>query len=346
MQRAKRDILKTGFKDVVMTTTAQAPGKTELEELIKSVAPVIYFHPDEQCFPVAVEWYLNRTWLVNDATRSRIPANPVNLPQGKTDSSTFYLDPKEGISMLKNQPLKAYVHAKPYSTTFTDLQYWFFYAYAGGATALVKWLIDEIKGHEGKINLKPLGSCNGTWGKITLRINNATREIEQVHLPQVRGDVWLPAKQFQKRGNQIMVYASKNNALFYSEAGVSQTEKLKFNLFSSCLEFCFQDETIKGTALDFSGSCELVSADYLGEDKPAEPLWLNFQHNWGTPHPEYLTFSSIKRIILSTFGKTLEFLLSRDILDELVNYLLSNFTEECRRKSLGPKARQCWEGEE
>ena len=48
---------------------------------------------------------------------------------------------------------------------------------------------------------------------------------------------------------------------------------------------------------------------------------------------------------MSTFGKNLEFLLSKDIFYELVNHLTQYFSEQCGR-SLAPKARSCWEQEE
>jgi hypothetical protein len=340
-----------GFKYLSVFQSAvnsPAPKREELEELIKKYAPVISFHQDEACMPVNVAWYLQRAWLVNAYTKTRVPASLENLPQGANNAHKYYLEPKEGISLLGGNdqiPARAYVHAKIYNKSYTDLQYWFFFAQTGNACASVKWMIDDIKGHEGKINLNPLGRTNGNWEKITVRLNNKTQEAEQVFFPQSGEGKWVQAEDLQRVGSQIKVFASKNGFAFYPGPGNKHSEKLKFNLYSSKLEFCFLDEAAQGKELDFSRSCELVSAGYLSENRVEEPLWLNFYNNWGAPKPDYLMVSSVKRIVLSTFGKTLEFLLSRDILDQLVNYLVSYFSNECRYKSLTPKAVKCWYGE-
>jgi hypothetical protein len=92
--------------------------------------------------------------------------------------------------------------------------------------------------------------------------------------------------------------------------------------------------------------CELIAATYKGESFMQEPLWLEFLQHWGAPEPDYLTHSTIKRIVLSTFGKTLEFLLSRNILDDLVQYLLLHFTKQAVQRTLAPKSRKCWMGDE
>jgi|GEM_PF-2547536 len=349
MNPPKRDTGKTGFKELVVPDTETypaAPGREELELLVKQFAPLLVFHAEEQYFPSSVEWYLQKTWLVNSVSRNRVPADLAQPPAGLEKGRVYYLEPKEGANLLRQEDriAKTYVHAKAHGT-YTDLQYWFFFAQTGSASAGVKWLIDEIKGHEGKIDLSPLGKCNGAWERITVRINNATHKADKIYFPQGGEGAWVLAEKVQKKGNQPLVYVSKNECSFYPEPGLKQAEKHKFNLFSSRLEFCFQAETMKGTEFDFSDSCELISANYLEEDKPEEPSWLNFYNNWGNPNPEYLTVSAIKRMVLSTFGKTLEFLLSRDILDELVKYLLSCFTDQSGFRSMAPKAKKCWEEE-
>jgi hypothetical protein len=339
---------RNNVKEVLLKETPEGvcPTKEELEVLIKKYAPVIYFQEGDDCMPVTVEWYLQRAWLVNGLSRARVPATINNLPSGTENAGTYYLEPKEGTSMAKSpdeEHAKAYVHVQAINTTHTDLQYWFFYGQTGPASALVKWLIDEIKGHEGKINLNPLGKTNGAWERIAVRINNATLVAEEVFFAHGKSGQWMPFGKLQTQGTQPIVYAARGSCAFYPQPGVVCSEKLKFDLFSSRLEFCLLQETAPGFAINFSDSCELISAEHLGENKPTEPEWLKFQGHWGHPNPEYLTVSSIKRIVLSTFGKTLEFLLSRNILDELVNYLLSHFAYECRNRLLTPRFKDSWE---
>lgn len=352
MELSNKNTGYISFKEYCFLESAadiKAPDRKQLEELIKKFAPFVSFNSEEGCMPVSVEWYLQKAWLVNGGTSSRIPATLTNLPVGANNANKYYLEPKEGATLLQGGekvPFKTYVHAKVHNKTHTDLQYWFFFASTGAVSATIKWLIDDIKGHEGKINLNPLGKSSANWEKITIRVNNTTLEAEQVFFSQCGEGLWLPYSRLQHNNGRIKIYASKNGSAFYPDEGVKHSEKLRFNLFSSRLEFCFRDETGGDKLVDFAESCELISADYLGEHKPQEPLWLNFYNNWCNSKPEHLTASSVKRIVLSTFGKTLEFLLSRDILDQLVNYLLSYFTNECRYKSLTPKAVKCWHKED
>ena len=316
-----------------------------LEQLIKKFAPIVYFHEDGFT-PMAVEEYLQKSCLVNGPAKSRVPATPAAMAALSWSNSGFYLEPKEGGGLPgAKAAIKTYVHVKEVDNTHTDLQYWFFYAQTAKVSATLKWLIDgTIKGYEGMLDLDPLGVLNGCWQRITVRIHNATQEAEQVYFSGISS--WLGIGQLQRRGSQVLAYASKSKGSFYPAAESYLNEKVKFNLYSSQLEFCLQQETGSGKELDFSVACELISAGHLGGDKPAEPLWLNFRGHWGPPSPDYLAVPLVKRLVLSTFGKPLEFLLSGDILGELVNYLRQHFSKECHHASLGPRERACWEGGE
>jgi hypothetical protein len=351
MEPPKQHSTKAGLRSQSLLEahlTLVASPVPALEQLIKKFAPVICSHPEAAFKPVAVEEYLQKAWLVSDTAKSRLPATPPALASLSRNDSHFYLEPGEGVSLSGESPMiKAYVHAKAAGDAYTDLQYWLFYAQMGSASAMLKWLIDgTIKGHEGKLDLNPLGLFNGSWERITVRVNNATRAAEQVYFPQSGAGAWLSIDQVHKRGSQVVAYASKNGRSFYPTAENYSGEKVRFNLYSSQLEFCLQQETGNGDELDLSGICELISAEYLGEHQPAEPLWLNFPGHWGNPDPGCLSVPLVKRMVLSTFGKPLEFLLSGHVLGELVNYLRVHFSKEYQEISLSPRARPCWAGDE
>ncbi|HOZ86723.1 MAG TPA: Vps62-related protein [Bacteroidia bacterium] len=350
MNTSKMDFTDPGYNQrEVMAGLKPAlpmPQLKDLELMIKRFAPVISFCSEDELIPVNAEFYLQKSWLVNSVSKNKITAGLTGFPGLSENGNPYYLEPLENIT-LRQLPAKTYVHAKPYKEIYTDLQYWFLYNGRNSATASVKWLIDEtIKGYEGTVNLDPLGKLCGAWERITVRVNNDTGEAEQVYFPQHGKGVWRPIGQVQRRGTQVLVYAAKGSGTFFPDAGMNTPEKVRFNLYSSQLDFCIRHETGNAAEINFSKSCELISADYLRENKPGEPFWLNFRQHWGNPNPDHLSVSVIKRLVPVMFGKSLEFLLSKDLLDELVTYLLLYFTQEAKTASLAPKSRKCWQGEE
>ena len=351
MQPLNMELPKRNFGDTIFigqTVTAnperlnKAPDLDELEILAKKFAPVINFHNNAEVLPVNAENYFRSSWLVNGDDKSKVPAGNTGFPGHTEQGPCFYLEPNDANKAVHQSP-RAYVHARAHNGTHTDLQYWFLYAQTGFATAGVKWLIDEtIKGFDGKIHLDPLGKFNGTWEWITIRINNQSREAEQVYFPQRGNGKWYPVNQVTRKGSQVMVFASRDNGSFFPTTIFNSTENTRFNLYSSQLDFCIHHEIGKGLEIDFAGSSELISADYLRQNKPSEPFWLNFRHHWGNPNPDYLSVAVVKRMVPAMFGKSLDFLLSRDLLDEVVNYLILYFREQGSMASLAPKSRNCW----
>lgn len=320
----------------------------ELESLIEKFAPVICLHPEAACLPAAVDDYLHTAMLVNVIDKTAVPVTPFVLSGISQEFHNYYLEPGDDVSVQDpGQSKKTYVRVKAYGAAHTDLQYWFFYPETGSAVAGVRWLVDgTIKGYEGKLDLDPVGRFNGSWERIVVRINNATLEAEQVFFSHDAGGSWAHISKVQRRGSQVVAYASRQSGAFYPAAGVYDTRKVKLNLYSSHLEFCIQQETGHGRELDFSEACQLVSTEYPGEHRPEEPFWLSFPGCWGDPVPEYLNVPAIKQLVRASFGQPLEFLLSGDVLGELVNYLLIYFSEGCRSKSLGPAANTCCKEEE
>lgn len=351
MDPLKRHIGQTAFHAqnlVVTSDDATHVDLRELKQLVKKFAPIICFHPAEEFMPVSVDWYLQKVSLVNSQKKTRIPAYDHLLTETRGNAGKYYLEPESGVSMFGSESqIKAYVHAKARNAVYIDLQYWFLFAETDRGGAQLKWLIDGIiKGYEGKIDLDPLGRINGVWERITVRINKISGEAEEVFFPQSDKGTWVPFDKVQKKGRQVVAYLSADNCTFYPGVGTFLSEEASFDLYSSRLDFSIQHESGKGREVNFSPFCELVSANYLEENKPVEPFWLNFKYNWGNPDPDYLNVSSLKRLVPTMFDKSVEFLVSKDLLNNLVNHLLVHFREECRHKSFPPKFRPCWFGEE
>lgn len=93
---------------------------------------------------------------------------------------------------------------------------------------------------------------------------------------------------------------------------------------------------------------QLVSAEFLPkEDRPIEPVWLNFLNRWGKSDEAHLTAAAIRGIIKSAFGpivgKILEY---GTILEPLVEVVLTHFVKENQNGPTGPKAKEEWLGVE
>ena len=350
MRLTKRNITQADFNGQNIDVIDKSPisGVADLKPLIKKFAPVICFHPDEEFMPVSVEWYLKKTVLVDahGKTKRTDTANAITDTVGR--DGKYFLEPDDGVSMFgSNTPVKVYVHVKKINDIYTDLQYWFLFAETASSTAHLKWLIDgTIKGYEGSVDLDPLGRFNGIWERVTIRVNNFTGFAEQVFFPQSYKGVWIPIEEVERRGDRILVYLSKDNCSFYPKAGYHCSDKISFDLYSSQLDFCIAHESAKGNEVDFSDACEVVSAPFPECSKPLEPFWLDFKHPWGNPLPDYLSVSSMKRLVPGMFDKSNDFLCSKELVDGLAHHLAIHFTGEGRYKSLSPKFRKCWFGPE
>src|SRR4051812_15005040 len=88
-------------QEIAAVTTA--PDLQDLEQLIRQFAPVICFHPGETIFPVAVEWYLQKVWLINGTTKDKLPAISNKLA-GRMQDDTHYFEPKNGAPLLSEKP--------------------------------------------------------------------------------------------------------------------------------------------------------------------------------------------------------------------------------------------------
>lgn len=324
---------------------AHKPSLEELKEMIRNFAPILCFQNETAALPGNVEWYLQKSWLVNDTAASRTAAWN-NLTYFE-DGARYYLQLKEGVTRESYKIVpRAYVRAKNHDNTHTDLQYWFFYPFNDPATAKVKWMIDGITGYEGKVNLDPLGTAQGTWDHITVRINDATRVAETYFFPQREKGSWMNIYEVKRVKDQVLVYVSNNTGSLYPDKSPRQSRKITFDLHSSELEFFQEHEMGEVRSCDFSLFSNLVSVSYLPDYSPSEYSWLSYNHYWSNPRPEYLNLPNLKRILHNGFGKRFEFLLSRVIVNELGNKLLQQSFEDHTQKSLSPRFNKCWEGEE
>jgi Vacuolar protein sorting-associated protein 62 len=133
------------------------------------------------------------------------------------------------------------------------------------------------------------GEHTGDWENVVLRVNNSSKALTAVYLSQHNSGEWVTdLNSFTRQNGRIVVYASRNGHASYKGTGSNPTEEknlaapwpfsgdiFDFYLINDCAD--------GGLSLDCAAHYRLVSADYLGAEKPDEPRWLNYPYRWG-PH--------------------------------------------------------------
>lgn len=320
-----------------------SPDLKSLENLVKSVSPLFYYHSEEKNKISSPEIYLKKTNLVNAETNKKIKAAPFNLPQDIKEGQNYFLELEAPESITwRAEDSKTYVQARTFNQDYLDLQYWFFFANRGPASANIKWLIDDIVAHNGRAGLKSAGSYEGDWKQLVLRVNTNSMQVEQLYFPDYKAGTWLPFAELQKNEERAVIYISRDSHNFFPDAGNYNSEPLKFNLYTSTLEFSLKHETNKGEVFDAAKAFELISAPWLDTNTLPEPAWLNMPVAWGKVNPAAFTRDEMKTLVKSSFGTALEFLLSKMVLEDIVDYLLNYFVIENKKGTTGPKFRTSW----
>ncbi|KZV45243.1 hypothetical protein F511_10020 [Dorcoceras hygrometricum] len=283
---------------------SSTPNLSQVEELFKTYAPYIYFHPDEIYLPSSVNWYFsNGALLYTKGEESKpVPIDPdgSNLPQGGSNDGAYWLDlpideqAKERVKKGDLQTAEAYIHIKPVlGATFTDIQVWLFYPFNGHATAKI--------GFFRKISLGKIGEHVGDWEHLTLRISNFDGALHQVYFSEHSGGRWVDssALEFQS-GNKFVGYSSLNGHASYSSAGLFLQGSGNIGL---------RNEAAKsGMVMDTGSRFSVVSA----AEEVAEPPWLNYAREWG-PKLNYDFGKELRKVEKLLPGKKLHLLPSVDL---------------------------------
>ncbi|MEI6019489.1 MAG: Vps62-related protein [Bacteroidota bacterium] len=319
-----------------------------LQQLANKCAPILHFHSDEEHKIVSVEWYLKKILLRADKKQSLNRFNLLNAPF--STNNNYHLK-QFATGFLKNSKAhgakpKCYVNIKDVDLCSIDIQYWFLFSGKSGSTANIKWLLEGITGHMGKLNLDPIGCQGGHWERITVRVSKDNFLPTQVFLPNSKGGEWHAFDKMEKEALQPLVFVSKNNHFLYASKGLKLIEFLKFRVFSSALEFSLFDECAEGQQLNLNASIEIISSDFIDKSKGIAPDWLFYQGNWGNPNPNYLNVSKIHDIIKEAFGSNFSFLLGSSVLEKLSTFLIQYYSKDCKCKAQGPQQKKCWQGEE
>ena len=284
--------------------------RSELEDAISKYAPILHLHPDEQYVNCSIEWFLSHATLIDSENKSADIIHPTEaqLPQGPKQGTRYYFTVEDAVKPGNFATAKAYVNALwlP-STTYTDIQFWFFSGYNGPGTALFESLVLNKEKHEGDVNLAPLGEHVADWEYTAVRVDNKTKERLGMILSAHGGNFFYPeaevVKQFKMvNGTNPIVYSSQNGHANFPSTGPNFTHHIKVLGNPVGLEFDLVNATAEGELqLDCSYRYQVVAAKWLeGTPEAFEiPDWVGYPYRWG---PE----GTVIRMDTKTLGEFLK----------------------------------------
>ncbi|KAI9169030.1 hypothetical protein LWI28_005780 [Acer negundo] len=308
------------------------PNPRQIEALLQTYSPFVYFHPDEAYLPSSVSWFFNNGALLykkgEESKPVAIESMGTNLPQGGSNDGAYWLDlpadnkAKDRVKKgdLQNSQL-VNIHIKPMlGATFTDIAMWIFYPFNGPARAKVEFI---------NIPLGRIGEHVGDWEHVTLRVSNFNGELWSVYLSQHSGGNWVNASDLEfQAGNKVVTYASLHGHAMYAKPGLV----LQGNGAIGIRNDTAKSKMFLDTGLSFS----LVAAEYLGS-AITEPPWLNYFREWG-PKISYDVANEIKKVEKLLPGKL------KSAFDKFVKSLPNEVLGQ--EGPTGPKDKRNWNGDE
>ena len=304
--------------------------RADLDGVIRRYAPLICLHPREKYFPCSVEWFLERAELRRKSGGDGVPVSVSTLPTQNVGEGEYWLEypNTDEAKSGKMDTARAYVHARlGYDESYTDLQYWYFYAYNGPGTSKVGSLVADTVVKSGDVNMAPLGEHFGDWEHVTIRIDNSSKNMIGYYLSQHSDGEWVTGDELNnadkntqdadvRLGNpvgrdQLIVYPSLNGHGFYRWKNArNYSEHRKYTAAHTGVEFRLCNDTDdRGPKFDTAKSWQLVAvspppyADFLGSGKPTEPRWLSYPYRWG-PEGTQTTLqpNHVREILQAAFG--------------------------------------------
>ncbi|XP_019191977.1 PREDICTED: uncharacterized protein LOC109186445 [Ipomoea nil] len=317
------------LKNVNPKNTSAMPNLSQIEALIQTYSPRIYFHPDDEFLPSSVTWFFQNGALLytkgQESSPVAVQPGGENLPQGGDNDGAYWLDlPLTDPDRVKQGNLQnsiCYIHVKPMlGATFTDLVVWVFYPFNGPARAKLVFLT---------LKLGKIGEHVGDWEHVTLRISNFNGELKRVYFSEHSKGRWLSAAAVELQdGNKPVVYSSLHGHATYSSPGL---------VLQGGKDIGIRDDMEKGDVyMDTAASFSVVSAEYLGSVVVESP-WLNFAREWG-PKTTYDLEKELEKV---------ERFLPEKLKEELEK-IIKNIPSEVLGEEgpTGPKGKDNWSGDE
>ena len=339
---------------IVESDVTTALKHQDVEIAIATYAPMLNLHPNEIYQNCSVEWFLENSSLHDDKLKKDILHPAIDqLPEGAQQDKRYWLilDPNaEGGNM---STAKAYIHAfwAP-GMPYTDLQFWFFSAYNGHATAHINGLQMTKVVNQGDVDLHPLGEHFGDWEYVVVRIDNTSKKMTHIGLSQHGAGHFFNDTQFsafQFEGTHPIVYSSLNGHANYASIGNNLMADYKIPpvAIPGGIEFWLHNDTATGgPVLDCSKNYQVVMADWLtGDEAYQVPAWVNYDQRWG---PEgtitHMSPDTVGNIIIAALGKA-GVVVDGTIVQLLVgDVILPFFIKSNVNGSAAPLTQSSWSG--
>jgi hypothetical protein len=332
------------FCEFVVSLVRSWLTQEELVQAIQTYGPIVHFHPNEIYNMCSVEAFLqNATLCGKTGTTIRRP-KVGQLPTGTTRDESYWLALDDSFKGGDLTTARAYVHA--YWTpgvSYTDLQFWLFYAYNGPGTGHINILALDTIADSGDINTAPVGEHYGDWECCMVRLDNASKTPIGAWLSQHdTGEMFGldDLGRFRRTGRQINVYSSRNGHAVYAQKGDNATLYWKFPepAVPAGIEFYAKNSTDDGgKSLDCAKHYQIVSAAWLGAAYP-EPQWVNYPYRWGPMSP---TITPQKMVDIMLASAAFLSAAPEQLMAMLANYVLSRLQQEISGPS-GPKTKDTW----
>ena len=280
---------------------------SEIDGLIQQYGPKLYFHHEEEY------WMDDPVWVLDDnmdlcwaliADEEHYDSFDQQFAYCINTSSQSLMDDVDYVNneIKPNEPYnnswmfriwlqhsnlfppgdmtraKAYVHVIPWNTFFTEVQFWFFYAFNGPAR--VEVCIPEMACDLFQLTLN--GRHYGDWEHISLRFLNSTKELVAVYMSAHDKGYWFGTSAFGSGlafdGDHPIVFSAKYSHAHYPTIGTQYYQEI------------FNYEALKGTLYDLTDYGGYLFETYLPGNYTViasalfpvqEPGWLQYPGRWG-----------------------------------------------------------------
>ncbi|MDE1461878.1 Vps62-related protein [Spartinivicinus poritis] len=284
--------------------------KAEVLALIKNHGPILYLHPSENYKLDSPFNYLNNAYLVS----SKGNKVKTSLATFKNDYNhiksvgningnvvdNIWLEPVNGSASRPGNvaAAKTIVHVKDTVPGYTDIQYWFFYAYNGPGTAKVRF--GEIYNNTGE--LKPFGEHTGDWEHVTFRFENSSKKLISAYFSQHNYGEKRNANQLEWDGSHVVIYSSKNGHASYANQSDNShrvLHKCIQEIFGQCighLDVDLKNYTAKGTRFNTYEEGKYHVVNYQSTD------WAELAFRWGPTKDVRMTKEQAQKVARDFFG--------------------------------------------
>jgi hypothetical protein len=253
--------------------------------LIETFGPVVFLYPGEAYQMASVDWLLDGSTLLANASGFQQAVTADDLDEqwtaagcsGAVDCWLAASPPKKPGNL---PGATAYVHVYHPSgvADVVDLQFWFFYAYNGPGTMYSR--IGNLWDRTSLI--APIGEHWGDWESVTMRFDAALQPTS-LFLSQHGSYPGVPVSRFEIAGafgpSHVKTYASLNGHANYFQPGDNAHRQAHVNLGLGHLDVDLYNRCSSGGPVFATESSYRIVA-FDGTIFPGNE-WIGFPGNWG-----------------------------------------------------------------